>query len=462
MKTLGEIYGDQAESPASGQNGDAVQSFGELLRSDLGPIFGISHDLYHLKRVWIPDCARSRFHVLITGETGTGKELAAGCIHALCEGTRGNRLPFVRVSCSTLTGGDAEAELFGRTSSTYTNIETDTTGRIERAGEGTLLLDEFSLLPETLRTKILTMMERGEYTAVGSREAKPLRARIIATTADEDAIPQALRWRFPEHIHIPSLRSRRLDIFFIINGLLTAAEGGEVEWMITPPTLLNLLFRPWHGNAGELRNAVEMTIARYRGAADDAPRFFTCRGGSDEVDILSSPQSRYDLWYHLCRAVRESPRGRELMPNEPIRRSEIKDYSELRNLGKPDVLPCFTLAEALEFATLVYEQMEDETANYECAEARLYTLDASRPPLPPLLRWQYDGNGNARDEGGAIDFTGMTAAQAYAAYLEALRERCSTMNDAVERSGLSDTTLRRHFKENAIRQYKGKRKKAEG
>lgn len=461
---LSEIVGGQLSFSASCGATSPLLSFQDVLRQDLGPIYGISHDIYHLKRVWLPDCARSSFHVLITGETGTGKELVAGCIHALTEGVIGRRLPFIRVSSADLVGPDAEAELFGRVSSTYSNIETDTIGKVERAGEGTLLIDEFTLLPDLLRGRILGMMERGEYTAVGSREGRPLRARVITTTGAEASIPPSLKWRFPEHIHIPPLRKRLLDIFFILHGLLIEGhddDEAKQEWLLTPSTLLNLLFRPWYGNGGELCNAVEMAKARYRGAEEGGPRFFTCRGGGGGSGVLSSPQSRYDLWYHLCRAVRETERGRELVPVGPIRRSEIRDYSELRNLGTPDLLPCFTIAEALEFSALIYEEMEDEVTDFASAEARLYTLNASSPPLPPLMRWQYDRNGNTRGEEGVIDFAGLSAAQAYAAYLEALRERCPTMNDAVELSGLSDTTLRRHFKDNNIRQYKGKPRKNE-
>lgn len=466
MKTLKTVY-DQfrqaLDTPAHEQPRAPVQSFDELLAQDTGPLYGISHDVYHLKHVWIPDCVRSGLHVLITGETGTGKEVVADCIHRLSERQRGARLPWVRLDCAALQSGQAEAELFGQGEGAITNLEAGYQGRLAQAAAGTLLLDEVGELEVAVQSRLLTVMQQGRYTPYGASRPVPLQARVVATSSRPASLPEALFWRFPEHMHIPPLRHRRLDVFFILHGLLSAAddavEAAGREWLITPSTLLSLLFSPWQGNVGSLCNAIDMSRARYRQAPASVPRFFTCRLSSTDPDILNAPKAKYDLWRHLTRLVRESERGRELVPAEPPERTAIHDYGVLRSLGPEEMVPCFTCAEALEFATLLYEQLDEDSAAYACAEARVYTCDASRPPLPPLLRWCYTPQGDRRtdEERWAVDFRGMTAEQAYAAYLEGLRERCATMAEAVERSGLSDTTLRRHFKDHGIRQYKGKR-----
>ncbi|MBN1257153.1 MAG: sigma-54-dependent Fis family transcriptional regulator [Planctomycetes bacterium] len=459
MITLKEAYDrfKQKHEVASGKvSAETIVSFEKLLQQDTGPLYGISHEVFHIKKVWIPDAARSGMHLLITGETGTGKDLVAAQIQALVEKTIGKQTPFLRVNCAATSPEEMELGLFG-------DVSNKRKGIFELAEGGCVFLDEISELDEKTLARLLRVLQSGSFLPAGGNQRLTLKARVIATTNQHEWLREDLFWRFPEHIHLPPLSKRRLDVFFILYGLLNQhpllESGKAMAWLLTPSTLLTMLFSPWPGNVGELKNAVDMAAARYRNAPPEMPRFFTCRSATDGPDILMLPKPKYDLWRHLSRSVRETKRGRELVPAELPDRSTINDYSTLRSLGTDDIIPCYNCAEALEFSTMLYELLDDDSQAFDCVESRVYTANASRPPLPLAMRWRYDEDGNIRkeDERWSVDFSGMTSEQAYEAYLIALRERCATMAQAMQMSGLSDTTLRRHFKEHDIRQYKGKR-----
>jgi transcriptional regulator of acetoin/glycerol metabolism len=467
VRTLKDVYqhfrdaaGAQAPS-AEGTARGAAGTFQELLDRDSGPLYGTSHEIYHLKRVWLPDFVRSGLDLLITGESGSGKNLVARLLHAHSNRGTEEELPLLRVECETLEPGEADSVLFGG----RTQGETSSLGVLQEAGEGLVIVDEIGALAECTLARLLRVVQSRTFAPAPGAAPVPLRARVVGITRRTDRLRRELLWRFPERVHLQPLRRRRLDVFFILHGLLrehARAQGQSddaVEWLLTPATLLALLFHPWPGNVGELHNAAAVVSARYRNAPAGMPRFFTCRAPADGPDVLTQPQARYDVWRHLARLVRETDRGRELVPVEPIDRSEIRDYATLRNFGGEEAVPCMTFAEALEFATIAYEQVDEDGRTYDDPQARVYTAETESPPLPPLLRWRFDRYGNLRseEERWAVDFSGMSADAAYAAYLHGLRERCATMAEATEKSGLSDSTLRRHFKDHGIRQYKGKR-----
>lgn len=426
-----------------------IKSFADILDEDGGPLFGLSHDIFHIKKIWLPDCARSKLNVLISGEPGTGKGLLAAGIHAFAQQHEKKNLPFVRVNCTAFTEEKSDINIFDNTENCW----------YARARGGFLFLDEISELDSHIMGQLMRVLE--SFADGGA--ARHDMPRIIATTNCPDKIRKDLFWRFQEHLTLPSLARRRLDIFFVIYGLLNnhrlLPKGKAGEWLFTPSTILSILFSKWEGNVGELKNAIDIAASRYENVPENMPKFFTCRNTGGSVDILNLPNAKYDLWRNLSLAVRETPRGKQFIPVEPKDRSEIKDFSVLRSLGTDEEVPCLNCAEALEFAAICYEQLADDTEFYQSAESRLYMIDASVPPLPVIMRWRYNRQGNIRPDGevGNIDFSGMTADQAYKAYLEALRDRCPTMAMASEISGISDTTLRRHFKDHNIRQYKGKR-----
>ncbi len=448
MITLKDAYDRFRKTPATDKvgNTNVIKRFGGILNEDDGPIYGISHEIFHIKKIWLPDCARSGLNVLVTGEPGVGKGLIAKEIHAFAQVHEKREIPFVKVNCSAFADGDVDGILFGDNEKSFYN----------KVKGGFLFLDEISLLDSHLLGKLSRRLECADI----CERDNSLRTRIVATTNSPEKIRKDLFWRFHERIDIPPLAKRRLDIFFIINGLLNnhplLKRGKASEWLFTPATILNILFSKWDGNVGGLKNAIDIAAARYSDAPKGMPKFFTCRNIGTGVDVLNLQSSRYDLWRNLSIVVRSDSRGKQLIPVEPLIRSEVKNFSALKNFGEDKDVPCLNCAEALEFATICYEHIINDLRPSEDAESRLYMLETAALPLPKIMRWKYDENGNIRQEGTnrGIDFSGMTAEMAYGAYLSALRDRCPTITMACKISGISKTTIEKDLKQHNIRQYK--------
>ena len=212
--------------------------------------------------------AARRCTILISGETGTGKEVVARAIHMA-----GNRshLPMVAVNCSALPANLIEAELFGHTRGAFTGALTSRVGRFEQANHGTLFLDEIGDLPLGVQAKLLRVLQEQEFQRVGSSETVRVDVRIIA--ASNMDLEQAVReHRFREDlfyrlnvvpIRIPALRDRREDIPLLLQhfvGKICRAES-LVEKQISPETMDRLSAIDWPGNVRQLEHAVEMAVA---------------------------------------------------------------------------------------------------------------------------------------------------------------------------------------------------------
>jgi two-component system response regulator HydG len=201
---------------------------------------------------------------LITGETGTGKELVAHALHTL--GTRADQR-FVTVNCSAVVEGLFESELFGHQRGAFTGAHETTVGLFERAAKGTLFLDEIGELPLTIQAKLLRAVEYGEIQRVGSLEARHVDVTVIAAT-NRDLRADAASGRFRSDLYyrlsimeigLVPLRERREDIPY-----LSAAFLREVTERLKRPLIgmtaaaeRTLLQAPWPGNVRELRNVIE-------------------------------------------------------------------------------------------------------------------------------------------------------------------------------------------------------------
>ncbi len=205
--------------------------------------------------------------VLVTGETGVGKELVARAIHRH-SGRR--EAPFVAVNCAAIPESLVESELFGHVKGAFTGAEGRRIGRFEAAADGTLFLDEISELPLHLQSKLLRALQERSYEPVGSVGPQPLEARVIAAS-NLDLRRQVERGAFREDLfhrlnlvtlEIPPLRERRGDIPLLAEHFLhrVAAELDKPVKLIEPAALERLQAWDWPGNVRELENCVRRAV----------------------------------------------------------------------------------------------------------------------------------------------------------------------------------------------------------
>ena len=208
--------------------------------------------------------------VLLMGERGTGKELAASRLHFLSNRWKG---PLVALNCSALTPSLIESELFGYEKGAFTGAEQRRTGRFEAANGGTLFLDEIGTIPIEVQEKILRMVEYGTFERVGSSESIEVDVRIIAAT-NSDLVALVAEGRFKqdlldrlsfEVLFLPPLRDRKEDILFLANHFAArmAFEIGREEIpRFSDEAISELESYSWPGNVRELKNVVERAVYR--------------------------------------------------------------------------------------------------------------------------------------------------------------------------------------------------------
>lgn len=211
--------------------------------------------------------AARRCTVLITGETGTGKEMAARAIH---EASNRSRRNMVCVNCSAIPENLMEAELFGHVKGAYTGAIGNRIGRFEQAHGGTLFLDEIADLPFELQSKLLRALQEKEIQRLGSSETIKVDVRVVAAT-NADLATRVREGRFREDlyyrlnvvpIYMPALRDRIGDIPFLVDHFvqkICAAEGIPVK-LVAPGALNPLCAYSWPGNVRQLENAVEHAV----------------------------------------------------------------------------------------------------------------------------------------------------------------------------------------------------------
>ena len=205
--------------------------------------------------------------VLITGETGTGKELIARAIHSTSK--RADK-PFIKVNCSALPTGLVESELFGHEKGAFTGAITKRIGRFELADGGTIFLDEIGEIPPEAQAKLLHVLQSHEFERVGGHSPMRVDVRVIAATnrdllkaVKEKAFREDLYYRlhvFP--IHLPPLRDRATDIPLIVHYLVNnfmVRIGKRIE-SVSQRTMEQLLAYRWPGNIRELENVLERAV----------------------------------------------------------------------------------------------------------------------------------------------------------------------------------------------------------
>jgi len=206
-------------------------------------------------------------NVLITGESGTGKDLVARAIHE--RGSRA-RAPFVPINCAAIPDALLESELFGHVRGAFTGAVDNKEGLLKTAGEGTIFLDELGDMPLAIQAKLLRAIESREIQPVGSTRRVQIQARILAAT-NRDLRADARAGRFREdlyyrlavvEIHVPPLRERREDIPLLANHFVQkyARELSRDVRGIEREALRRLAGHDWRGNVRELSNAIERAV----------------------------------------------------------------------------------------------------------------------------------------------------------------------------------------------------------
>jgi Nif-specific regulatory protein len=205
--------------------------------------------------------------VLLQGETGSGKEVVARTIHY--EGPRKER-PFVAVNCGAFSESLLESELFGYRKGAFTGANADKRGLFEAADGGTIFLDEIGDTPSTTQVKLLRVLERGEFIAVGDTQVRRIDTRIISAT-NKDLLSEVRAGRFREDLYyrlsafpirVPPLRERRKDVPLLVAHLLKrlTQKWGKREISASPEAIEYLMRYPWPGNVRELEHELERAV----------------------------------------------------------------------------------------------------------------------------------------------------------------------------------------------------------
>ena len=200
--------------------------------------------------------------VLVTGETGTGKELVARALHEA--GPRRDE-PFVAINCGAIAESLLESELFGHEAGAFTGAVRSRRGLLEEAGRGTVLLDEIGDIAPRLQVALLRFLETGEIRPVGSSRTRRAACRVVAATnadlkgmSERDEFRRDLFYRLCRmEIHIPPLRERRRDIPALVTSFLAEGRPAGESPSLSPEAMNAFAAGNWAGNVRELRSAVE-------------------------------------------------------------------------------------------------------------------------------------------------------------------------------------------------------------
>jgi len=205
--------------------------------------------------------------VLVTGETGTGKELVVRAINGM---SRRKDKPFVAINCSAIPESLMESELFGHEKGAFTGAASRRQGCFELADTGTLLLDEIGEMPALLQAKLLRAIEERAVRRLGSHKEILVDVRLLAATnrqtqqaVSEGKLRSDLLYRLNVFsIHLPPLSERKEDLPLLAQHLVTqlAAKHGRPAKFMSPSALTALQFHAWPGNVRELRNVIERAV----------------------------------------------------------------------------------------------------------------------------------------------------------------------------------------------------------
>ena len=263
-------------------------------RSGFASIIGKSAEMKHVFEM-VRQVAPSRSSVLITGESGSGKEMIAEALHY--NSPRKDK-PFIKLHCAALTESLLESELFGHEKGAFTGAIARKRGRFELAHMGTLFLDEIGEINQNVQIKLLRVLEEKKFERVGGEETVEVDVRLIAAT-NRDLKEAIGRGAFREdlyyrlnvvNIHIPPLRERKEDIPLLVAAFLKefSQENGKPIDGIDAKARLALYNYAWPGNVRQLRNSIESAVVLCKGTTitlEDLPPNLKGETGGDSLRI---------------------------------------------------------------------------------------------------------------------------------------------------------------------------------
>lgn len=264
-------------------------------RKSFESIIGKSAEMQKIFEI-VRKAAGSKASVLITGESGVGKELIANALHNLSS-RRDNSL--IKVHCAALSENLLESELFGHEKGAFTGATSLKRGRFELANGGTIFLDEIGEIDQNVQIKILRVLQDKRFERVGGEETLEVDVRVIAAT-NRDLEAEIAAGRFREdlyyrlnvvHIHVPPLRDRRDDIPLLITAFLQefAKENGKTIEGIDSRARSALYKFDWPGNIRQLRNCLESAVVMSSGPIIKLEDLPPSIAGSSQADIIEVP-----------------------------------------------------------------------------------------------------------------------------------------------------------------------------
>ena len=281
-------------------------------RHQFGGILGRSRPMQALFQM-LDTVARSSSTILVTGETGTGKEVVARAIHHNSP-RRANR--FVALNCSAIPETLLEAELFGHVRGAFTGAVGARQGRFEQAHKGTLFLDEVGTMSVSLQTKVLRALQEREFERVGDSQTIKVDVRVIAAT-NSDLLGMVAEGTFRKDLYyrlnvipldLPPLRERRDDIPILVTHFLHKFAPDDVIH-VSQGAMRVLMAYHWPGNVRQLENAVERAIAlggeRQEIDIADLPPEMRSEQESQTAPSVDLPEDGLDLPGHLAAVERD-------------------------------------------------------------------------------------------------------------------------------------------------------------
>ncbi len=245
--------------------------------------------------------APTELSVLVTGESGVGKEVFARIIH---DGSSRKHKKLVSVNCGAIPDGTIESELFGHVKGSFTGADKDRKGYFEEADGGTIFLDEVGELPLAMQVKLLRVLENGEIIPVGSSTARKINVRVVAAT-NVDLVASIRKGRYREDLYyrlnqmpisIPPLRERKDDIIMLFRKFASdVAEKYKMPLLrLTDDGKQYLMNYPWYGNVRELKNVTEQiaVVETERLITSDILRNYIQYTPDNNMPVLFSPSNQ--------------------------------------------------------------------------------------------------------------------------------------------------------------------------